>query len=103
MLSSNVDTIVCMNVLEHIEDDHTTLADFARVLPAGGHLVLLVPSMKALYGTLDKHLNHFRRYSIGGAAQRRHRGRIRDRDLAVSQSAGGVRLVAQLASAEDGA
>ena len=62
--SSKVDTIVCMNVLEHIEDDRTTLSDFARVLPSGGHLVLLVPSMKALYGTLDKHLNHFRRYSM---------------------------------------
>jgi glycosyltransferase involved in cell wall biosynthesis len=63
LISSKVDTIVCMNVLEHIEDDRTTLSDFARLLPTGGHLVLLVPSMKALYGTLDKHLNHFRRYS----------------------------------------
>jgi len=54
---------VCMNVLEHIEDDRTTLRDFASVLPPGGHLVLLVPALKALYGTLDKHLHHFRRYS----------------------------------------
>jgi glycosyltransferase involved in cell wall biosynthesis len=57
-----IDTIVCMNVLEHIEDDASTLADFQKVLPPGGHLVLLVPSLKALYGTLDQHLNHFRRY-----------------------------------------
>ena len=57
-----IDTIVCMNVLEHIEDDASTLVDFASVLPPGGHLVLLVPSLKALYGTLDQHLNHFRRY-----------------------------------------
>jgi 2-polyprenyl-3-methyl-5-hydroxy-6-metoxy-1,4-benzoquinol methylase len=57
-----IDTIVCMNVLEHIEDDSSTLVDFANVLPPGGHLVLLVPSLKALYGTLDQHLNHFRRY-----------------------------------------
>ncbi len=57
-----IDTIVCMNVLEHIEDDTSTLTDFARVLPSGGRLVLLVPSLKALYGTLDQHLNHFRRY-----------------------------------------
>jgi 2-polyprenyl-3-methyl-5-hydroxy-6-metoxy-1,4-benzoquinol methylase len=60
--TEGIDTIVCMNVLEHIEDDSSTLGDFARVLPAGGRLVLLVPSLKALYGTLDKHLNHFRRY-----------------------------------------
>jgi glycosyltransferase involved in cell wall biosynthesis len=57
-----VDTIVCMNVLEHIEDDRGTLRDFASVLPASGRLVLLVPSLKALYGTLDQHLHHFRRY-----------------------------------------
>jgi glycosyltransferase involved in cell wall biosynthesis len=60
-----IDTIVCMNVLEHIEDDTSTLGDFANVLPQGGHLVLLVPSMKTLYGTLDQHLNHFRRYDEG--------------------------------------
>ncbi len=60
---SRVNTIVCMNVLEHIEDHHATLGDFAGVLPSGGHLVLLVPAMKALYGTLDKHLHHFRRYA----------------------------------------
>jgi glycosyltransferase involved in cell wall biosynthesis len=57
-----IDTIVCMNVLEHIEDDSATLADFHRVLPTGGRVVLLVPSLKALYGTLDRHLNHYRRY-----------------------------------------
>jgi glycosyltransferase involved in cell wall biosynthesis len=57
-----IDTIVCLNVLEHIEDDRNTLKDFAAVLPEGGHLVLLVPSMPSLYGTLDIHLDHFRRY-----------------------------------------
>jgi glycosyltransferase involved in cell wall biosynthesis len=57
-----IDTIVCMNVLEHIEDDVATLTDFAAVLPTDGRLVLLVPSLKALYGTLDQHLNHHRRY-----------------------------------------
>jgi len=57
-----IDTIVCMNVLEHIEDDASTLRDFATILPPGGHLVLLVPSMPSLYGTLDINLHHFRRY-----------------------------------------
>jgi len=59
-----VDTIVCLNVLEHIEDHESTLKDFAAVLPPGGHLVLLVPSLPALYGTLDVHLHHFRRYEL---------------------------------------
>jgi glycosyltransferase involved in cell wall biosynthesis len=57
-----LDTVVCLNVLEHIEDDRATLEDFARILPPDGHLVLLVPSMPSLYGTLDVHLRHYRRY-----------------------------------------
>jgi glycosyltransferase involved in cell wall biosynthesis len=58
-----VNTIVCLNVLEHIKDDAATLRDFADVLEPSGHLVLLVPAMKALYGTLDEHLHHYRRYA----------------------------------------
>jgi SAM-dependent methyltransferase len=62
LLAEEIDTIVCLNVLEHIEDDAETLADFASILPKGGRLVLLVPSLKALYGSLDVHLHHYRRY-----------------------------------------
>ncbi len=57
-----VDTVVCLNVLEHIENDGGTLADMYDVLKPGGRLVLLVPALKSLYGTLDVHLRHFRRY-----------------------------------------
>lgn len=62
LLSERIDSIVCLNVLEHIADDHGTLKDFAAVLPPGGRLALLVPAMPALYGTLDIGLHHFRRY-----------------------------------------
>ena len=62
LLDEKLDTIVCMNVLEHIEDDASTLRDFASVLPQGGRLALLVPALKSLYGTLDVHLKHYRRY-----------------------------------------
>jgi glycosyltransferase involved in cell wall biosynthesis len=62
LASERLDTVVCLNVLEHIEDDRGTLPGFARVLAAGGHLALLVPAMPSLYGTLDVHLSHFRRY-----------------------------------------
>jgi SAM-dependent methyltransferase len=57
-----LDSIVCLNVLEHIEDDRATLRDCAAILPPGGRLVLLVPAHPALYGSLDIHLQHFRRY-----------------------------------------
>jgi len=59
-----IDTIVCMNVLEHIEDDRSTLQGFASVLPSDGRLVLLVPAMRALYGSLDVAFHHFRRYEL---------------------------------------
>jgi SAM-dependent methyltransferase len=62
LLNERIDTIVCSNVLEHIEHDAETLQDFASTLSPGGHLILLVPAHPALYGTLDVHLQHFRRY-----------------------------------------
>ncbi len=65
----HIDSIVCMNVLEHIERDRETLVDFASVLEPGGKLVLLVPALPALYGTLDQALQHFRRYDRDGLAR----------------------------------
>ncbi|MEO8190367.1 MAG: glycosyltransferase [Acidobacteriota bacterium] len=57
-----IDTIVCCNVLEHIEQDEATLADMHALLKPGGRLALLVPALQRIYGTLDEHLLHFRRY-----------------------------------------
>jgi glycosyltransferase involved in cell wall biosynthesis len=57
-----LDTVVCLNVLEHIEDDTSTLADLHAVLRPGGRLILIVPALSRLYGSLDRHLHHFRRY-----------------------------------------
>lgn len=56
------DTIVCMNVLEHIEDDRGTLKRFLAMLKPGGKLVLVVPAHRCLYNPLDAHDGHFRRY-----------------------------------------
>jgi len=57
-----LDTVVCLNVLEHIEDDVSTLADLLSILKPGGRLVLIVPAHARLYSSLDVHLRHFRRY-----------------------------------------
>ena len=57
------DTIVCLNVLEHIEQDVASLTAMRSLLGRGGRLVLLVPALPAIYGTLDKALGHFRRYT----------------------------------------
>lgn len=57
------DSIVCLNVLEHIEDDRLTLEHFREVLPPGGKVVLIVPAFPALYGPIDGLLGHYRRYT----------------------------------------
>jgi SAM-dependent methyltransferase len=62
LATERFDTVICLNVLEHIEDDHASLVVMRRLLRPGGRLVLLVPALRALYGTLDEALGHFRRY-----------------------------------------
>jgi glycosyltransferase involved in cell wall biosynthesis len=59
-----VDSIVCLNVLEHIEDEHGALVNARRILDAAqGRLILLVPAHPALYGPIDEKLGHYRRYT----------------------------------------
>ena len=53
------------NVLEHIEDDAAAVRRFRSVLPEGGRLVILVPALPALYGSIDEAIGHFRRYTPG--------------------------------------
>ena len=60
------DTIVCLNVLEHIEDDFKALGRMHRMLVPGGRLVLLVPAFQFLFGTVDRALGHYRRYTRKG-------------------------------------
>src|SRR5438270_1035786 len=62
LAAERLDTVVCLNVLEHIEDDRASLRAMHDLLQPGGRRVLLVPSLRALYGTLDEALGHFRRY-----------------------------------------
>jgi glycosyltransferase involved in cell wall biosynthesis len=57
------DTVVCLNVVEHLEDDLGTLQNIWRVLDDGGRAIILVPCGPRLYGTLDEVLGHCRRYT----------------------------------------
>jgi len=51
------------NVLEHIEDDAAAVRQFRSVLPVDGRLVILVPALMSLYGSIDEAIGHFRRYT----------------------------------------
>lgn len=57
------DSIVSLNVLEHIEDDRAVLRACAEILPTNGTLALLVPAHPALYGRYDALDGHVRRYT----------------------------------------
>jgi glycosyltransferase involved in cell wall biosynthesis/ubiquinone/menaquinone biosynthesis C-methylase UbiE len=58
-----VDTVVCLNVLEHIEDHAGTLRNIRTLLETGGRLILLVPNGPDAYGSIDAAIGHFRRYT----------------------------------------
>lgn len=64
--AGQMDTVVCLNVLEHIEDDAATLKYIRTLLEPGGRLILLVPNDPKAYGTVDKEIGHYRRYTAPG-------------------------------------
>lgn len=63
LASQAFDTIINLDVLEHLEDDGQVLSLFHRVLQPGGHLLLKVPAHRFLFGTLDEASLHYRRYA----------------------------------------
>ena len=63
------DSCVCLNVLEHIEDDVAALRRMAAALTPGGVIVLIVPAFPSLYGPIDRNLGHYRRYGRASIRQ----------------------------------
>jgi SAM-dependent methyltransferase len=63
LLPEGADAIVSINVLEHIEDDATAIANLVDTLQPGGHLLLSVPALMMLYNDLDRLAGHCRRYT----------------------------------------
>lgn len=57
------DTILYIDVLEHISDDNDELDRAASMLRPGGHLVVLAPAHQWLYSPFDRAVGHVRRYS----------------------------------------
>src|SRR6185503_15503979 len=61
--AEQLDTIICLNVLEHVAEDLAALRGMRGLLTRGGRVVLLVPALPWLYGSLDAALGHVRRYA----------------------------------------
>jgi len=63
LIQQRFDTIVCVNVLEHIEDDAAEVRTARDLLKAGGYLLVIVPAHPSLFSPIDEKLLHYRRYS----------------------------------------
>jgi glycosyltransferase involved in cell wall biosynthesis len=61
--SEGFDTVICLNVIEHVEDDVKAMENIRNVLGDGGTAVVLVPNGPWNFGTLDQVLGHYRRYT----------------------------------------
>lgn len=59
----NPDSILCLNVLEHIEDDVACIGAIGAVVRAETTAVFLCPAHQRLYGFMDSEAGHFRRYT----------------------------------------
>ena len=57
------DSIVCINVLEHIENDLQAIKNMNEILKKGGNLILLIPAHPFLFGEIDRSIGHFKRYT----------------------------------------
>lgn len=61
-IQGRYDTVLCINVLEHLEDHVQVLRNINRLLMKGGKVIVLVPNCPFLYNSFDKVLGHTRRY-----------------------------------------
>jgi SAM-dependent methyltransferase len=57
------DSVIYVNVLEHIEDDEAELRLASDALAPGGRVFIFVPALRWLYGSFDRRVGHRRRYT----------------------------------------
>ncbi len=70
MSKKEIDTILYVNVLEHVENDRAELERAAALLKKDGHLLTFTPAMPSLYSRLDNKLGHYRRYRLEDMKQK---------------------------------
>ncbi len=62
-VAGEFDTVICLNVLEHVPDEQLALANIGRAMAPGGRAIILVPQGPWLFSSLDRVLGHHRRYT----------------------------------------
>jgi SAM-dependent methyltransferase len=72
-----VESVVAINVLEHLEDDAGALRSLATLVRPGGTVVIWVPGYQRLYGEFDRRVGHVRRYTPATLADAFRRAGLR--------------------------
>ena len=62
LVEERFDSVLCVNVLEHLDRPDTAVAGFARVLRSGGNAAILVPAHQWLFSDVDRAIEHRRRF-----------------------------------------
>jgi phospholipid N-methyltransferase len=60
----NINSVIALNVLEHVHNDVASLNYIYNILSYKGKLIIIVPANKFLYNSIDKSVGHYRRYNI---------------------------------------
>ena len=59
----NVNTVIYVDVLEHIENDEIELINLYKKMQNDAYLIILVPAYNFLYSEFDRSIGHYRRYN----------------------------------------
>ena len=60
----DIEVMLLLDVIEHIEDDSALLLQLRNQLKPGGNLIITVPAFQHLTTAIDKEIGHFRRYNL---------------------------------------
>ncbi len=69
-IQNSFDTIFSSNVFEHINDDSSAIKNCYKLLKKNGKFLMFVPARPEIYGSLDKAMGHFRRYTKEGLSKK---------------------------------
>ena len=72
------DTILYLDVIEHIKKDKAEITNVYKLLKPNGTLIICVPAFQFLYSLYDKKIGHFRRYSRGDFKKLLHNCNIKN-------------------------
>lgn len=61
--NKKIETVIALNVLEHVENDFECLKKLSNIIMPGGRIILIVPAFTTIYSRLDKYYGHYRRYN----------------------------------------